>query len=318
MSSEERDHQVSEKFSLQDEVKSTIDSKVGIDAGVTSTIKYGEVVSITPHANVTANFSKSQAESTARSYAKEIVDRSATKVQEKVRRLTVSKMISETEERNKHVIDNTQAGNVHRAGLYYWVNRVSHAQVFNYGKHMMFDAILPEPAALFKKLYADKILLDKNKNEPPKPSETPSAFQRNTYGGILSTYGISSTEELQPPDPGTAVQVAFSQNVAKPDGDKEMGFSSNEFKTPEIPRATKPCGWRLGPAYKASMTSNAIPSCRLSLNVTATRKRRRSFSEFNGRRFIISSSATPSNCRRCNGGRDAPAFPPSLSKGKKG
>jgi hypothetical protein len=239
VSSEERDHQVSEKFSLQDEVKSTIDSKVGIDAGVTSTIKYGEAVSITPHANVTANFSKSQAESTARSYAKEIVDRSATKVQEKVRRLTVSKVINETEERNKHVIDNTQAGNVHRAGLYYWVNRVSHAQVFNYGKHMMFDAILPEPAALFKKLYQDKILLDKDKNEPPKPSETPSAIQRNTYGGILSTYGISSTEELQPPDPGTAVQVAFSQNVAKPDGDKELGFSSNEFKTPEIPKGYK-------------------------------------------------------------------------------
>ena len=45
---------------------------------------------------------------------------------------------------------------MHRAGLYYWVNKVTHAQVFNYGKHMMFDAILPEPAAIFKKLYQDE------------------------------------------------------------------------------------------------------------------------------------------------------------------
>ena len=37
-----------------------------------------------------------------------------------------------------------------RAGIFYWVNRVGHAQVFNYGKHMMFDMIVPEPAALFK------------------------------------------------------------------------------------------------------------------------------------------------------------------------
>ena len=36
-----------EKFSLQDEVKTTIDSKVGVDAGVTATMKYGEAVTIT-------------------------------------------------------------------------------------------------------------------------------------------------------------------------------------------------------------------------------------------------------------------------------
>ena len=237
IASEERDHQVSEKFSLQEEVKTTIDSKVGIDAGVTSTLKYGEAITITPHANVTANFSKSQAENVARSYAKEIVDRSVTKIQEKVRRLQISKIITEVEERNKHSIDNTEAGAVHRAGIYYWVNKVTHAQVFNYGKHMMFDAILPEPAAIFKKLYQEKILIDKNRDEPVKPVETPLAITRGNYGTLLNKYAISSTDELQPPDPETALQVAFSQNVAKPKDN--MGFSSSEFKTSDIPKGYK-------------------------------------------------------------------------------
>lgn len=237
--SEERDHQVSEKSSLQDEVKSTIDSKVGVDAGVTATLKYGEAITITPHANVTANFSKSQSENVARSYSKEIVDRSATKIQEKVRKLQITKIISELEERNKHSIDNTQPGAVHRAGLYYWVKKVSHAQVFNYGKHMMFDAILPEPAALWKKLYQDKILLDKNKNEPPKPSVTPLTITRTNYGDLLSEYGISTSDDVQPPDPHTALQVAFSQNVTKPDGGKNTGFSSTEFKSSDIPTGYK-------------------------------------------------------------------------------
>jgi hypothetical protein len=236
ITSEERDHQASEKFSLQEEVKSTIDSKVGIDAGVTATFKYGEAVTVTPHANVTANFSKSQAENIARSYAKEIVDRSVSKLQEKVRKVQVSKVISEIEERNKHAIDNTQAGAGHRAGLYYWVNRVTHAQVFNYGKHMMFDAILPEPAALFKKLYQEKLRRDKAKGEPAMPSETTSSIQRNTYGALLSKYAIASTAELQPPDSGVAIQVAFSQNVPRPDDGKTMGFSSHEFKSSEIPK----------------------------------------------------------------------------------
>lgn len=239
ISSEERDHQVSEKFSLQEEVKTTIDSKVGVDAGVTATLKYGEAVTVTPHANVTANFSKSQAENLARSYAKEIVDRSVTKIQEKVRKLQVSKIINEMEERNKHSIDNTQAGAAHRAGIYYWVNKVTHAQVFNYGKHLMFDVILPEPAATFKKLYQEKIRIDKNKNEPVKPSETPLSINRASYGTLLNKYAISSSDDLQPPAPETALQVAFSHNVAKPDENKNMGFSSNEFKTSEIPKGYK-------------------------------------------------------------------------------
>ncbi|WP_152683847.1 hypothetical protein [Pseudarthrobacter siccitolerans] len=239
ISSEERDHQVAEKFSLQEEVKSTIDSKTGIDAGVTATLKYGEAVTITPHANVTADFSKSQSESLARSYAKEIVDRSVTKMQEKIRKLQITKIISEVEERNKHSIDNTQAGAVHRAGIYYWVNKVTHAQVFNYGKHMMFDAILPEPGAIFKRLYQEKILGDKERNAPTKPPETPLAITRAKYGDFLNKYAIASADDLQPPDPETAVQVAFSFNVTKPDPGKNTGFSSHEFKTADIPEGYK-------------------------------------------------------------------------------
>jgi hypothetical protein len=236
ITSEERDHQVSEKSSLQEEVKTTIESKVGTDAGVTATIKYGEAVTITPHANVTANFSKSKAESVARAYSKEIVDRSVTKLQDKVRRLQITKIINEVEERNKHLIDNTQAGAAHRAGLYYWVNKVTHAQVFNFGKHMMFDAIVPEPAATFKKLYQGKILGDQERNAPAKPPETPQSVTRSTYGGLLNKYAITSNDDLQPPEPSTAIQVAFSQNVAKPDPGKALGFSSHEFRTAEIPQ----------------------------------------------------------------------------------
>ena len=239
VTSEERDHQVSEKTSLQEEVKSTIESKVGIDAGVTATLKYGEAVTITPHANVTADFSKSRADSVARSYAKEIVDRSVTKLQEKVRKLQITKIINEVEERNKHSIDNTDTGAVHRAGLFYWVNKVTHAQVFNYGKHMMFDAVLPEPAAMFKKLYREKILGDQKDLAPAKPTVTPQAITRASYGALLNEYSIASTDDLQPPEPSTAIQVAFSHNVTRPDSGKSAGFSSHEFRTAEIPKGYK-------------------------------------------------------------------------------
>lgn len=240
--SEERDHEVNEKFSLQSEVKSTVDEKVGVDAGVSATVKYGDAVTITPHANVTANFAKSESQSTARSYAKDLVDRAVSKVDEKVRKLQISKVLSEVEEKNEHSIDNTQAGADHRAGIYYWVNKVSHAQVYNYGKHMMFDVIVPEPAAIFKKLYELKLTRDKNAKAPPKPAVTPQAIQRNSYGGLLNQYGIATTDEVQPPDPTVCVQVAFSQNVPQPDDNKTVAFSSNEFKAPDIPKGYEATG----------------------------------------------------------------------------
>lgn len=144
VSSSERDHGVTEKFNLQSEVKSTVDQKINLDAGVTATLKYGESITVTPHANVTANWAKSESRNLARSHAKDVVDRAVTKLQEKTRRLQISKTIREIEEHNKHSIKNDDAGAVHRAGLYYWVNKITHAQVMNYGRHMMFDMIVPE------------------------------------------------------------------------------------------------------------------------------------------------------------------------------
>ena len=239
ISSEERDHQVSEKTSLQSEVKNTVDTKLNVDAGVTATFKYGEAITVTPHANVTYNNAKSESESIARSYAKEIVDRSVIKVQDKKRKVTISKLIREVEEKNKHSIDNTQTGNDHRAGMYYWVNKVSHAQVFNYGKHTMFDLIIPEPAATWKELYQLKLKSDKDLKVPPKPGITPASIDRVNYGSLLNQYGISTPDEIPPPDETVCLQLAFSTNVTEPENDATTGFSSTEFKSANIPKGYK-------------------------------------------------------------------------------
>jgi hypothetical protein len=236
VTSEERDHEVNEKFSLQSEVKSTVDQKVNVDAGVTATLKYGDSVTLTPHANVNAAFGKSESQSVARSYSKDLLDRSISKVQVKVRKLQISKILNEVEEKNEDSVDNTQPGNDHRAGIFYWVNKVSHAQVFNYGKHMMFDVIVPEPAAIFKKLYHDKLNHDLTASVP-KPNLTLVGIQRNTYDGLLNQYGISTGDDIHPPDPTICVEVAFSHNEPQPD--KTTAFSSNEFKTPDIQKGYK-------------------------------------------------------------------------------
>ncbi len=233
LSSEERDNQVNEKFSLQSEVRKTLEARVGLDAGVTANLKYGETTTVTPHANVTASFAKTQAENMARSYAKELIDRSVTKIQEKVRSLQLSKIINEFEEKNSHSIDNTAAGSGHRAGIYYWVNKITHAQVFNYGKHMMFDLIVPEPAATYKKLYELKNQHDNAHVRPVKPNVQISQITRTTYGMLLSQYGLAGA--IEPPAEQIALQLAIHQNLSEPEDEITAGFSSAEFKSEPIP-----------------------------------------------------------------------------------
>jgi len=281
ITSEERDHSVNEKFTLQSEVKSTVEQRVNVDAGVTATMKYGKSMTVTPHANVTANFAKSESESIARSYAKEIVDRSISKLQEKVRKVQISKVISEVEEKNLHSIDNSQAGADHRAGIFYWVNKVSHAQVYGYGRHMMFDVIVPEPAAIFKKLYQLHLENDPKRKGPQKPNITPHSIGRNNYGDVLAEYAISTTEAIEPPDPTVCVQVGFSQNIGEPaDAKKTLAFSSNEFKSPEIPKGYKAAAmdWDIrcstahpdstGPDDEAAVSVNVGDACLLIESLT--------------------------------------------------
>jgi hypothetical protein len=233
--SSERDNTVTEKSSLQEEVKRTAEQKIHFDAGVSATLKYGESITITPHANVTGDWAKSESRNIARSYSRDLVSRAVTKLEEKTKKQQVTKTLREVEERNRHSIKNDDAGAQHRAGLYFWVNRISRAQVLNYGRHLMFDLILPEPAVTWRELYKRKMTNDEKGSAPKKPAITLAGIQPTTYGTMLHEYGIAETDGLEPPDSQVAVEMAFSQNLGTPDGDKTMGFSSHEFRSPDLP-----------------------------------------------------------------------------------
>ena len=57
----------------------------------------------------------------------------------------------ESEEKNQHVLSNVPGAD-HITGMYHWVNRISRGQVMGYGKRLMFDLVVPEPAEPYKRL----------------------------------------------------------------------------------------------------------------------------------------------------------------------
>ena len=70
------------------------------------------------------------------------------RIQTRIVQTRTTTTIFETEETNTHTFDNSAGQTQHVSGLYRWLDKEYRAQVYNYGKRMMFEFVLPEPAAL--------------------------------------------------------------------------------------------------------------------------------------------------------------------------
>jgi len=66
-------------------------------------------------------------------------------VVQKVKEERISKIIEEFEENSKHGFDNRK-GDKHVSGVYRWVDKIYKNKVLNYGKRLMYEFMLPQPA----------------------------------------------------------------------------------------------------------------------------------------------------------------------------
>jgi len=201
----EKDHEATERYSLQKETSDTVQQDLKLHAGVTYTAHYGtEKAGSSLTANFDANYdwSKSIAHKIAENYSKDVIDRSITKVEEKVRTLVTQRRIVETEERNKHVFDNVR-GKDNISGQYFFVDQLSRAQMFNWGKRLVIDLRLPEPSELYKRLLQKQFVFDLE--EPVKPTLVPTDITAKNYLSYVSKYSLQNVPA--PPKATTDVVV---------------------------------------------------------------------------------------------------------------
>lgn len=162
----ERDTQSTERFELKKEADHTIKEDMSIQAGVTVTAAFGPVVT-TAHGDFAYSTSKQESQKSSSNFAREVVDRSVTKIQKKVKTERTTKTFHETEETNTHGIDNKD-GTGHSVGVYRWVDKKYRAQVYNYGRRLMLEFIVPQPAAFW--------LASQNRRPPEVDADAPLPF----------------------------------------------------------------------------------------------------------------------------------------------
>jgi hypothetical protein len=250
----ERDTQTTDRFELKRETELTIKEDMSLKAGLTVTASYGPVVA-TATGDFAYSTSKQDSQKSSSNFAREVVDRSVTKVQKKTKTERTTKTINEVEEINTHGFDNTGPDAAHITGIYRWVDKRYRAQVYNYGARLLIEFVVPEPAEFFRHSHL---------NRKPTVDAMPPPPLLNVWGAPLTLADINETSYLTyaapyhtsgltPPPPA---QLALGASIVKEglDEGKTIGMASKDLVVPEgytmgAHSATVSVVWRNHPKF---------------------------------------------------------------------
>lgn len=228
----ERDNQSTDRFELKKEAEKTLKEDMSVSAGVTVTASYGPV-KITAQGDFAYKTASEESSKNSSSFAHEVVDRSVSKIEKKVKTERTDKTFHEVEEINQHGIDNKQ-GDGHVTGVYRWVDKKYHAQIYNYGQRLMLEFILPEPAAYYRAAQR-KQAIEVAGLTPPVPfldlngqELTATDISESNYQIFASRYNAI----VEPPPPlWSYVATSFDQSGI-PDG-STVSKSVKDIQVPD-------------------------------------------------------------------------------------
>ena len=167
-----------ERFEMQNEVAKVLQESKDFAAQAGATANWGGGSLGTPSFGITANASyathnsKEESNRQAVTEAKDVTARALDRIVTKVKEERIDKILEEFEENNKHGFDNTK-GNSHVVGVFRWVDKVVKNQIYNYGKRMMFEFMIPEPAKLHRLGMTVTGKTEPNLVKPVDPRESP-------------------------------------------------------------------------------------------------------------------------------------------------
>lgn len=223
-----RDTQTTDRYELKKETSNEISEQMSVSAGVTVSGSYGPVT-FGAHGDFAYSTSTNTSEKSASNYAREVVDKAVSRVEKKTRTERVAKTLHEVEELNTHGIDNKgQPDNV--TGVYRWVDKHYEAQIYNYGKRLMLEFVVPEPSALY-----DYYLDGSKKVAIPRPKDLPAGLGPDsvtelTYRSLARDYAVDG---LTPPPPEWRSVTAGLASDATIENGKTVAKTSKDLVVPE-------------------------------------------------------------------------------------
>lgn len=195
---ESHDTQSTDRFSLKRETSDTIKTDTSVKAGLAVDAKYGPFVEVKANADFATSTATESAAKQASEFSKEVVTRSASKLVERVLERRSTTTVNEFEEKYSHGFDNT-AGAGHISGYYQWIDKVLQAQVYNYGKRLLFDVTLPEPGTNFILAQVNAKTAAQDLVKPPEFNINAKQINEGNYRIWAQRYDATGLEPAPPP-----------------------------------------------------------------------------------------------------------------------
>lgn len=213
----ESDLSSSERFELQAEAQKVINESTSMDAGTTVSASYG-FVDATANFNYATNDSRSETERTASNFARETTSKAISRLEKRSLERRFRRTVRETEEINQHTFDN-KSGTDNITGIYRFVDKIYNVQIVNYGKRLMLEFIVPEPAAFLRHALTSQPV-ETNVVKPDEPGFCASNgrkfiplsvqdITRESYMFWVSKYGVEDVKT--PPAKFKIIGKSFSK-----------------------------------------------------------------------------------------------------------
>lgn len=228
------DRSTTDRYEMHKEIQQMIakenSSQIGITAGANVQYKPSDMFNATVNASTNLNFSNSSSSSsnfnTSESFAKEVTEKATDRILKKVGYKRIAKMLREHEETNEHGFDNRK-GSGHVVGIYRWIDKIYKNTLLNYGKRLMYDFMIPEPARNFKQWMTEKATTDNLK--PIAPVYPGSAISissgfvftdidASNYTKIAAQYGLNDLPAC--PDNELVINKSFTESTLETDRSK--------------------------------------------------------------------------------------------------
>jgi hypothetical protein len=239
----QRDTQTTDRFELKRESENVMKNDINVNAGLSVNASYTGT-GYTIQTGVTGGFAYTRSQSdvakSAENFARDVVDKAVKRVQSRTSQQRSTTKLFEAEETNFHSFENKPPNTQHISGIYRWIDKEYKAQLFNYGKRMMFEFVLPEPAAFLVESrlrgYESQIDLPRPPQKPAPLSLPqwvkdlkPNKITKEQFLEYSQQYDLSS---LSPPTyPTTTKRVELIDQVTNKNYYSETGMDFSTYQS---------------------------------------------------------------------------------------
>jgi hypothetical protein len=154
----ERDLQSTTRDELRTEIQKAKSEDLSLSANFNVQASYnGGSYSVVAGAGGSASYRRAseEREDTSISHAREVVDKAVERVSERMHTIQATMTSHEEEDIAEHGIDNAD-GDDHIVGVYRWLEKRVDLHLINYGRRLIYELMIPEPATFWARLVTQR------------------------------------------------------------------------------------------------------------------------------------------------------------------